>query len=148
MPGAIYNPLTGWSGKLEWLGGIESRAPGDYNRYDWKTGKEFQPLRPLQHTFEAIHPSVRLRMGLPGKGLEDLGDYIPESLDGWKVIGAAGNPSSGAVNFSEIQKGQKDIHWQKGDKVLPEAIISEIEYDLLKSIVPSVEGSFLSIIPK
>jgi hypothetical protein len=135
-------------GKLEWLGGIDSRTPMDYNRYDWKTGKEFQPLRPLEHTYETIHPSVRLRMGTPGKDLENSGDYVPEGLDGWKIIGTTEVPASGTVNIKQIQEGQKNIQWLNGNKVIPEEIISEIEYDLLKSFAPSIEQKFLSIVPK
>jgi hypothetical protein len=147
MIGRLNNPLTGWVEKIEWLGGIETRTPMEYNKYNWKTGKEFKPLKALEHTYETIHPSVRLRMGTPGKDINDKGNYNPESLDGWKVIGAAETPSIGSVDLGHIQKGQESIHWQKGDKKLPEAILSEIEYDLLKSFSPSIEGKFLSVVP-
>ena len=134
--------------KFEWLGGIETRTPMEYNKYNWQTGKEFQPLKPLEHTFETIHPSVRLRMGTPGKGVEDKGDYNPEGLDGWKIVGTAEATSSGAVDLPQVQAGQRNIHWEKGGKKLPEEIISPIEYDLLKSFAPSIEGKFLNIVPK
>jgi hypothetical protein len=134
--------------KFEWLGGIETRTPMEYNKYNWRTGKEFQPLKALEHTYETIHPSVRLRMGLPGKGLQDKGDYNPESLDGWKIVGTTDVPHNGTVDLAQIQAGQKNIQWQKGDKRLPEEIVSKIEYDLFKSFQPSLEGSFLSVVPK
>jgi hypothetical protein len=147
MAGKLNNPFTGFLEKIEWLGGIETRTPVEYNKYNWKTGKEFKPLKALEHTYETIHPSVRLRMGTPGKDLNDKGDYNPEALDGWKVMGTTENPSTGVVGLDNIQKGQKNIHWQKDNKILPEAVISAIEYDLLKTFSPSVETKFLSVVP-
>jgi hypothetical protein len=61
----------------------------DYNYYDHATGEEKVPKQPLVNTQERMHSSVRLRMGVPGKGLEDKGDYNPEAMDGWKVHGTA-----------------------------------------------------------
>lgn len=157
--GEIHNPIKGsLTGRLEWLGGIETRTPLEYNEYNWQTGKEFNPERPLTKTGETIHPSVRLRMGLPGKGLSDSGEYNPEALYGWTVVGTAAGPINGPVTLEQIQQGQKSIEWRKKvtdaktgqDKILylPEAILSPIEFDLFMSVKPGITANFLSTVPK
>jgi hypothetical protein len=142
--GQINNALT----PTYWLAGSEKRHPMDYNAYDHATGKEMVPTTPLKSTNEVIHSSVRLRLGLHGKGLDDKGGYQPESLAGWSLSGVEKQPRSAPVSLKDVQEAQKKIHWQLGrddSKLLPESIMSEKEWDLLKSVSPDVESNFLSI---
>lgn len=119
----------------------------EYNVYSHDTGKEKVPKTPLVNTNEKMHPSVRLRMGLPGKGLEDRGEYAPGALDGWKVAGVA-SASAGPVTLQQIQAGQKSICWQKDGLKMEEEVMSEIEWDLLKLSAPELQEQFLSTVPK
>lgn len=161
--GKIHDPFTTF---YRLAGNHGDRTPMGYNVYDHMTGKEQVPLKPLVDTNEKMHASVRLRMGLPGKGLEDKGDYNPESLTGWKVHGLGGlgkewddaeikhageagsAGADGRAALKRLQDGQGHIFWQKGDKKMPEEAISNIEYDLLMSFLPTIEGRFLAIAPK
>jgi hypothetical protein len=64
-----------------------ARSPGQYWEADPKTG---QPLNiPCQGTNERMHASVRIRKGIPGRGLDDHGIYNPPALDGWTCTGVA-----------------------------------------------------------
>ncbi|KAF2424255.1 hypothetical protein EJ08DRAFT_652495 [Tothia fuscella] len=142
--GQIHDPFATWYKKI---GGYEKRTPMEYNRYSHDTGKEMVPTTPLQNTCEKIHPSVRLRMGLPGKGLEDRGEYAPAALDGWSVVGVRA-PTAGNVKLQQIQEVQRKIFWQKGAKRMEEEIMSELEWELLKTSDPSVLDKFTSTVPK
>jgi hypothetical protein len=143
--GQINNALT----PTYWLAGTEKRHPLDYNAYDHDTGKEKVPRTPLKTTNESIHASVRLRIGLGGKGPDDKGIYRPEPLAAWSVNGVEDKPRAGPVSLQEIQAAQKHIYWQVGadsSKRLPEAVLSEREWSLLKSFSPSIESKFLSTV--
>ena len=64
-----------------------ARSPGQYWETDPTTG---QPLNiPCQGTNERMHASVRIRKGIPGRGLDDHGIYNPPALDGWTCTGVA-----------------------------------------------------------
>jgi hypothetical protein len=130
------------------LGGWIYRTPMEYHPYDHDTGKEIQD-RVLVNTCEKLHSSVRIRMGIPGKGLEDKGDYNPPSLDGWSVSGTS-PPAPGELKLSldQILEGQKKIVWRKGDLTMPEEPLSQLEFDLLNKYLPKLEPDFLSIVPK
>jgi uncharacterized protein (DUF2235 family) len=130
------------------LGGWLYRTPKEYHPYDHDTGKEIKD-RQLENTCEKIHSSVRVRMGVPGKGLEDKGDYNPPSLEGWKLSGisppAPGEPK---LSLDQILEGQKKIVWSKGNLTMQEEPLSQLEFDLLNEYVPKLEPDFLSIFPK
>jgi hypothetical protein len=119
----------------------------EYNVYSHDTGKEKVPKTPLVNTNEKVHASVRLRLGIPGKGLEDRGEYAPGALDGWKVVGVANVPV-GPVTLPQIQVGQKKIYWQKEGRTMEEEVMSELEWDLLKTGTPDLQEKFLSTVPR
>jgi hypothetical protein len=127
-----------------------------YLEYDHDTGLPFKPAKPLKRTNEIIHSSVRLRSGLPGKGPGDKLDYHSKALEGWKCHGtqAPGGKDDVSVEYEKIAEGQKGIYWEFDDaksgekKVMQEAVLSRKEYELLRSILPSLEGRFLSVAPK
>jgi len=142
--GQIHNPFT----LAYWAGGVDVRTPMDYNYYDHATGKEKVPTQPLVNTQERMHSSVRLRMGVPGKGLEDKGDYNPEAMDGWKVHGTAPASAPGPVTLEQIQEGQKGIYWQNGNKKMPEELLTKLEWELMMTFTPTIEAKFLNTVPK
>jgi uncharacterized protein (DUF2235 family) len=141
--GQIHDELKGTMR----LGGWIYRSPMEYRPYDHATGKEFKD-RKLVNTCEKIHSSVRIRMGVPGKGLEDKGNYNPASLEGWSIEGTSTTGQSQALGFQEILDGQEKIVWRKGDLVMQEEPLSQLEYDLLNQFLPKLEPDFLSIVPK
>lgn len=146
--GTIHDAMTA----LYELGGLGRRTPDGYNFYDHMTGREKKPLQPLVNTCEMIHPTVRLRLGLPGKGLWDKGQYDAVALHGWTCHGtrASSQSASGPLDLQQIQEGQKAIHWDnttQPGKRMPEALLGPIEYDLMCSIQPSIRDRFLSIAP-
>jgi hypothetical protein len=124
------------------------------------------PLQPLIDTNERMHAIVRLRMGLPMKGLEDKGDYDPESMEGWTATGLGGvknEPNDAATEnaavprqggvagitaLKEIQDGPQKIIRNKESKGMREEPMSLFEWELLTSFVPSIGGQFLAIAPK
>jgi hypothetical protein len=136
-----------FKGKMK-LGGWIYRSPMEYHPYDPDTGKEITD-RKLINTGEKVHSSVRIRMGVPGKGLEDQGDYNPPSLEGWKLSGTT-PPAPGEPHLSlqQILDGQKKIAWQKGGLSMQEEPLSQLEFDLLNQYLPKLEPDFLSIVPK
>src|SRR5436305_13455251 len=107
-----------------WPGGKAKRTPCSYLVYDHFTGLPKKPPQPLRNTNEKVHASVRVRLGLPGKGLEDKGNYSCAALDGWKVHG--------------VQDSETKFRWQNedGQKSMEEDLLSEIEWELLESISP------------
>ena len=117
------------------LAGSEVRTPGDYYEMDTVSGKPTR--RPLKHTNEYIHASVRARMALDGPGIEDRGVYRPEALRGWKNS-VAGGGSSG---------GQREVRWEyrsrRGgpvERVLPEDRMGEVEKILLNTSPVVADG--------
>ena len=77
--GKIYDNT---SGVINQLTRFANRTPGSYYRTDHDTGA--QTGTRLRDTREFIHPSVRVRMAMHGKGLGDNGAYAPPSLAGWR----------------------------------------------------------------
>ena len=77
--GTIYNNTRG---VINMITGIMKRTPGAYFRTDPDTGAQTNTR--LRDTREFIHPSVRVRMVMNGKGPGDKGTYVPPSLAGWK----------------------------------------------------------------
>ncbi|OCK78727.1 hypothetical protein K432DRAFT_356252 [Lepidopterella palustris CBS 459.81] len=132
------------------LGGAITRTPDEYVRYDHYTGEPRVPKEPLSHTFEKVHSSVRVRWGLKGKNASG-GDYSSKALKSWTLQGTAAAMTDNAqVSLKQIQEGQQQIQWRKpapggGDFVMPEDVMSDLEFDLMRSITPSLEAKFLSI---
>jgi hypothetical protein len=60
------------------------RTPGQYHATDPQTGANTKT--PLRNTKEHVHPNVRVRLALKGKGIGDHGVYDPKALKGWKLI--------------------------------------------------------------
>ncbi|KIW08406.1 hypothetical protein, variant [Verruconis gallopava] len=136
-----------FKGKMK-LGGWLYRTPMEYHPYDHNTGKEITS-RKLVNTCEKVHSSVRIRMGVPGLGLEDKGTYNPPALEGWKLSGtSAPAPGRPPLSLQQILEGQKSIVWKKDDLVMQEEPLSQLELDLLNQYVPKLEPDFLSIKPK
>ena len=119
----------------------------EYHPYDHETGKE-KSHEMLVNTHEKIHSSVRIRMGVPGRGLEDSGEYNPAALEGWRVTGTNASGGSQAASLQQIVEAQKSIVWRKGDLAMPEEPLTELEYKLLNKFLPKLEPGFLSIVPK
>jgi hypothetical protein len=72
-----------------------------------------------------MHASVRLRKGIPGRGLDDHGVYDPPAMQGWKCTG---------VNDQKVQwilPGHENNTMDE-DQLLP------LEVELMKYISPSV----------
>lgn len=144
--GMIHDSMT----FLYWLGGIAHRSPMEYLRYDHSTGEPYQnPTRPLVNTCEKVHASVRIRMGIPGLGLQDKGIYESIPLEGWEVKGmATKDDDDNHVTLQSINKGQESIYWEKDGKKLPEDMLGPLEFELLRTFLPSIEGKFLTLAPK
>ena len=131
-----------------YLGGVEYRTPDQYLRYNHRTGEPWVPARPLVNTCERVHSSVRVRMGLPGPGIGNEGVYTSRALEGWDVKGTKKEElDDDHVKLETIREGQKSIYWEKEGKQLPEELLSELEYELLRTFLPTCEGKFLSITP-
>ena len=142
--GQIHEEFKGLMMKL---GGWNNRSPMEYHPYDHKTGKEIKDKK-LINTCERVHSSVRVRMGVPGLGLEDKGEYNPAALEGWTVIGTRAVNELQASTFEQVVEGQEKIVWKKEDLLLPEEPLSKLEYDLLNTFSPKLEAGFLNIVPK
>lgn len=108
------------------MGGTTARTPGDYYRINRHTGKPTH--KPLKHTHEYIHPSVRTRTCLDGPGTSDRGDYDAQGLEGWEVV----------VDKENVNRKQSVVIWRapqnerRVQKVLPESVLKETEIMLLE----------------
>jgi hypothetical protein len=130
------------------LGGEEYRTPDQYLRYNHSTGEPFVPAQPLVNTGERIHSSVRVRMGLPGPGIGNVGEYSSRALEGWNLKGTVKEEIGGDnVALETIQDGQKSIYWEKDGKRIPEELLGQFEYELLQTFSPTLEGNFLTVAP-
>ena len=78
--GELVNSQAG----LRALAGHKVRTPGQYHATDPHTGENTKT--PLRQTHEHIHPSVRVRLALKGKGIGDHGVYEPKALKGWTLL--------------------------------------------------------------
>ena len=85
------------------LAGSKVRTPGQYHATDPHTGASTKT--PLRNTHEHIHPSVRVRLALKGKGIGDKGLYEPEALKGWKLV----STSDGDVDKGDPDKGDPQV---------------------------------------
>jgi hypothetical protein len=131
--GRIDDSLTG----IYNLTGRLARHPSTYYETDPINGK--LTTTPCRLTQEHVHSSVRLRIGLHGKGLDDKGRYDPEALKGWKCKGVTGH--------------EADIYWEREmsedtdedqPKRMPEDKLSDLERALLQ-LDPQASLNFWSI---
>ena len=100
-----------------------ARTPGDYYRADPRTGEPTN--KPLRHTNEYIHASVRSRCVLQGPGYGDRGLYDPPALKGWKLRADETIEGLPTPWFWE-QQGPDQI-------ILPEAPLRKVERMLLRT---------------
>jgi hypothetical protein len=72
-----------------------------------------------------MHASVRIRKGIPGRGLDDRGVYDPPALQGWDCTG---------VNEKKVQwvLPGHERRTMDEDKLLP------LEIDFMKFISPAM----------
>ena len=130
------------------LGGIAHRMPDQYLRYNHSTGEPWVPAQPLVNTCERVHSSVRVRMGLPGPGIGNKRVYTSRALEGWDLKGTVkGELGHDNVKLETIREGQKSIYWEKESKRIPEDLLGPLEYELLRTFLPTCERKFLSITP-
>lgn len=117
--GTLYQSMT----TFYWINGRYVRRPGRNQRVNPKTG--IMTDQRLSNTHETVHPSVRIRIALGGKGVGSHKVYKPASLDKWQVV-------------SPAKSGKKGYTWTSdfgdGDTVeLPEEQLEGLELDLLKA---------------
>lgn len=118
--GFIYNPLAGFEGWIEGLGGRNHRTPGHYCRSG-------DPNSPLRDTHETIHPSVRVRWQKQGKGMDDKGYYYPPSLRGFEL-------RNNAKQHKPTSPTETGYWWEAADGTkLPEENLEDIERMLLNT---------------
>jgi hypothetical protein len=107
-----------------------ARTPGQYWETDPTTG---QPLNiPCKGTNEHMHASVRIRKGIPGRGLDDHGTYNPPSLDGWICTGVA----------------NKKVQWLlpgHNKKTMDEDELHDLELELMEFISPDIHEDLWEI---
>ena len=97
-----------------YLTGITVRTPGEYSRTDTKTNTQIR----LQNTKEYIHPSVRVRQQLHGKGTNDSANYTPGSLVGWTLYKPDENYKKGTNPWPvEVNSEYKWVVERDGGKV-------------------------------
>ncbi|MCJ1476170.1 hypothetical protein MMC13_004835 [Lambiella insularis] len=126
--GKLYNSFTG----IEMLAGCKTRTPGQYHATDPVTGKEVPRL--LHDTREHIHPCVRVRMSLHGKGAEDHGVYKPQALKKFQLI-SPGEPAN-AYGLTKDHQYDDRFRWVFRAPtgrvvVLPESRLGDVEKKLL-----------------
>lgn len=136
---SICNILTGsiTLGRIDeslttefWLTHSRARTPGQYWETDPTTGKPTN-IR-CQNTKERMHASVRIRKGIPGRGLDDHGVYNPAALAGWTCT---------IVNEEKVQwlpLGHDTVPMPE-DELLP------LEMDLMRYISPDIEQKLWKI---
>ncbi|KAF2735839.1 hypothetical protein EJ04DRAFT_434138 [Polyplosphaeria fusca] len=144
--GPIHNEFK----KIYLLADSLTRSPMEYVRYDHDSGVPKVPHELLQDTHEKVHSSVRIRSV---KGFDhEQKDYSSPALKGWHVEGVQTAPANGAANGAgttgeKIRTGQAAIKWRKGDKVMPEAPLSNLEWELIEKFLPDIVTKFLSYSP-
>ena len=125
------------------LAGSQTRTPGRYTRTDPRNNNSTE--KRLVHTEETIHPSVRVRMELHGKGTEDKGVYLSEALKGWECVAPNKDAPDATSPTAERNPSRLRHRWvsQKGSDVvvLPEDELGEVEIELLK-MSPEVYQKF------
>jgi hypothetical protein len=103
------------------------RTPGNYKRVDPATLRATKSR--LEHTHEAIHASVRIRLGLQG--------WKCKALRGFEVDGVDTRPISWLWRKSP---------WAEPEVCLPEDVLGEVELELLKAS-PEVYRSLFNVAP-
>ena len=125
------------------LVGASNRTPGTYKRLNSITGKE-EPAQPLRKTHEFIHPSVRVRRALGGKGTNNIPTYNdPWPLKDWTLLKPKGRFTAAKTNlkgYSEADLWGKEFEdswkWVKqadDGKItwIAEEKIEGVEWDLI-----------------
>ena len=103
--GELINSQAG----IRALAGSKVRTPGQYYATNPHTGASTK--MPLRHTNESVHPSVRVRLALKGKGIGDHGMYNPKALKGWKIANTSnvdvdeGDPQAEGFEWT-LEKGR------------------------------------------
>lgn len=126
--GKLYNSMVG----ITKLAGSQIRTPGQYHASDPNTGKPTN--RRLQQTNEFVHPCVRVRKALNGKGEEDVGKYDPPALKDFKFLKPGEQVASKAGAPSDPLDGQYRYELRLRDGsvvVLPEDTMAGLELTLL-----------------
>ena len=92
-----------------------------------------------------IHPSVRIRRELDGRGPDDVGTYRPKPLEGWTCLPPEHPAPKSTTAVSETEADEKGYRWvsdRGGDVVvLPEGKLGEAELELLR-LSPEVYERF------
>ncbi|KAF2463083.1 uncharacterized protein BDR25DRAFT_246524 [Lindgomyces ingoldianus] len=124
------------------------RSPMSYLRHDHYTGAPRVPHEVLVNTQEKVHSSVRIRWGLRGKNYEGK-DYVSAALNGWTVEGTATDAAvdEGNIDAKTIRDEQAGIVWKKGEKIMKEELLSDLEWELLKTVRLGVGMKFVTITP-
>jgi hypothetical protein len=79
-----------------------------------------------------MHASVRIRKGIPGRGLDDHGIYNPPALDGWTCTGVA----------------DKKVQWRlpgHNKKTMDEDELLDLELELMEFISPGMSEELWKI---
>ena len=88
-------------------------------------------------------------MGLPGPGFGNKRVYTSRALEGWDLKGTVKEElGHDNVKLETIRQGQKSIYWEKEGKRIPEDLLGPLEYELLRTFLPTCERKFLSITPR
>lgn len=140
-----FGPLREWGlGKIHdsytlffRLGGAQTRTPMEHAEISRATMKPTGKM--LQGTHESMHPSVRVRMALDGRGYDDKGEYESVALEDWKYEWT--EYAQPDTPFQLTQPGEvgklKDVEWVKivKDKEIarmPEDKLAEFERVILR----------------
>ena len=129
-----------------WLTGAANRTPGTYTRADPATGAPTQDR--LRKTCEFVHPSVRVRRLLGGRGTNDRGYYNDpwplSEKDGWRLLepGEDFKADKGRPEYSEADLWPKHFieRWKwvkqepRGRLVwIAEEKLEGVEWDVVSS---------------
>ena len=124
--GKIYNSDS-WIDR--YLTGIIVRTPGEYCRVDAQTNNKVR----LENTKEYIHPSVRVRAELHGRGTNDSNDYTPGALVGWTLYKPDEDYKKGTNPW--LPKDDSSYKWviERDGKVMciTEEVLTDAEFQML-----------------
>ena len=137
--GKVYNSFSTFYS----LAGSAVRTPGRYARPDPQTNNPTGTR--LVHTEEAVHPSVRIRIEMKGKGTEDQGTYKSDALKDFECLAPNAAAPDATSPTAERNPARERHRWvsQRGKDVvvLPEDELGEIELELLR-MSPKVYEQF------
>jgi len=126
--------ITETYAKIYTVDGSTTRTPGQYHRTDPLTGKPLEAK--LRHTNESIHPSVRVRQALGGRGPNDIGPYRPPALKNFELVSAADPDTPVKMTADPLQTGLayvlRDRESRQGEQptvMVPEEVLHDVEVD-------------------